>query len=78
VLHIVARSVKVRNMSSLDAYLTTRVTAEQRQQFVEKAARFGKPSEVLRDIIVAFIENRFIVTQPTKVKEVLYVTRSQD
>lgn len=65
-------------MKSLDAYLTTRVTAEQRQQFVVKAERFGKPSEVLRDIIVAFIENRLQVNQPTIVKEVLYVTRSQD
>ena len=65
-------------MSSLDSFMTTRVTAEQRHQFVVKAERFGKPSEVLRDIIVAFIENRLIVTQPTKVKEVLYVTRSQD
>jgi len=65
-------------MSSLNTYLTTRVTAKQRQQFVEKAERFGKPSEVLRDIIVAFIENRLIVTQPSKVKETLYVTRSQD
>lgn len=65
-------------MSSLDSFMTTRITAEQRQQFVAKAERFGKPSEVLRDIIIAFIENRLIVTQPTKVKEVLYVTRSQD
>jgi len=65
-------------MSSLNTYLTTRVTAKQRQQFVEKAERFGKPSEVLRDIIVAFIENRIVIHPPTKVKEVLYVIRSQD
>ena len=78
-MHSVAQPDKVRNMKSpLDSYLTTRLTVEQRKQFVSKAERFGKPSEVLRDIIVAFIENRLIVTQPTKVKEVLYVTRSQD
>lgn len=65
-------------MSSLDSFMTTRVTAKQRQQFIAKAERFGKPSEVMRDIIIAFIENRLIVTQPSKVKETLYVARSQD
>ena len=45
-------------------FLTVRVTNDQYKQFCEKALKIGKPSEVLREIVDAFIENRIQVKPP--------------
>jgi hypothetical protein len=54
-------------------FLTTRVTWAVRQQRLTKSAEYGKPSEVLREFIEAFIEDRLTIKPPVKVKGKLYV-----
>lgn len=59
--------------------LTTRVTKETRDVFFEKASHYGTPSEVLREFVTAFIEDRLQIAPPViSEKESLYVTRKQD
>ena len=40
--------------------------------FVRKATPFGKPSEVLRELVEAFIEGRLKIEKPVTVKDKLY------
>jgi predicted DNA-binding protein len=60
------------------AFLTVRVTGSTRAKFHAKAQKFGQPSDVLREIIEAFIEDRLSIVPPVNRKESLYVTRSQN
>lgn len=46
------------------AYLTVRVADRTRTKFHAKAKRYGTPSEVLRELIDAFIEDR-VKLQPS-------------
>lgn len=62
------------------AYLTVRVTDIARLKFHAKAARLARPSDVLRELVDAFIEDR-ITIQPRVTRnplEKIYVTRTQD
>ena len=61
----------------LNCYLTVRVNQRVRTAFQRKADRYGKPSDVLRELIEAFLDDRLVI-QPNPRKESLYVTRSQD
>ncbi len=45
-------------------FLTVRLTSDQHKQFCDKALKIGKPSEVLREIVDAFIENRIQIKPP--------------
>jgi hypothetical protein len=49
-----------------------RVTPEAKKQFHDKAARFGTPSEVLRELVLGFIEDRVTIVPPADKKESLY------
>lgn len=62
----------------LNCYLTVRVNQQLRQKFQRKAERYGQPSNVMRELIEAFIEDRLTIVPPVNRKESLYVTRSQD
>lgn len=57
-------------------FLVVRVTDKTRTKFHTKAQKFGQPSDVLREIVEAFIEDRLVIQPPVTVKESLYVTRS--
>lgn len=57
-------------------FLVVRVTDKTRTKFHAKAQKFGQPSDVLREIVEAFIEDRLVIQPPVTVKESLYVTRS--
>lgn len=52
--------------------LYLRVTPDTKQRFVEKASRYGTPSDVLRELIMAFVEGRVTLHPPTDRKESLY------
>jgi len=56
------------------------VSDKTRTKFHAKARKFGTPSEVLRELVDAFIEDRVTIQPPVtgNPKEKLYVTRSQD
>lgn len=56
------------------AFLTVRVTAQTRSKFHAKASKFGQPSDVLRELIEAFLEDRLSIVPPVNRKESLYVT----
>jgi hypothetical protein len=62
------------------AYLTVRVADKTRTKFHAKAKKFGTPSEVLRELIDAFIEDRVTINPPVtgNPKEKLYVPRIED
>lgn len=66
------------NPKSRSAFLTVRVTGSMHSKFHSKALRYGKPSDVLREIIEAFLDDRLTITPPVTRKESLYVTRTQD
>ena len=50
------------------AYLTVRVSDKTRARFHAKVKKLGTPSDVLRELIDAFIENRVIIQPPVKSK----------
>lgn len=63
------------------AFLGTRVTKKTYETFRKRAARYGVPSDVLRELIEAFIENRLQIEAPpvtSKWKESPYVNRIQN
>ena len=62
------------------AYLTVRVPINTRTKFHVKSRKFGTPSEILRELVDAFIEDRIAIQPPVirNLKENLYVTRSQN
>lgn len=64
-------------IKSFDTHMTLRVTQRVRTAFNRKAERYGKPSDVLRELIEAFLDDRLVI-QPNPRKESLYVPRSQD
>lgn len=55
-----------------------RVTPTLKQHFTETASRYGTPSDVLRELILAFVEGRITITPPPNQKESLYVPRSEN
>jgi len=62
------------------AYLTVRVSDKTRTMFHAKAKKFGTPSEILRELVDAFIEDRVTIQPPVNgnPKEKLYVHRSKN
>lgn len=63
------------NDQVLDSFLTIRVSKEFRKELNKKAKRYGKPSDVIRQILEAFVEDRVQLT-PSDRKENLYVNRN--
>ena len=54
------------------AFLVVRMTPKMRSQFHKKAERYGKPSDVLREVVEAFIDDRLTIKPPVTPKENLY------
>jgi len=50
----------------LSRFLTTRVTAGDLKEFRRLSAKYGTPSDVLREIVRAFNDDRLIIKQPTQ------------
>lgn len=61
-------------IKSKSAHLSVRVTEKSRIKFHAKVKKLGNPSEILRELIDAFIEDRIIINPPVTSKEKLYVT----
>lgn len=67
------------NMAKQTNFLTARLNPQTAAAFREKAKRYGGVSEVLRELVEAFIEDRLVIQPPVNPKkESLYVARSQD
>jgi hypothetical protein len=61
------------------AFMTVRVTDKTRTKFHDKALKIGKPSEVHREIVEAFVEDRLVIQAPVIRKlEKLYVNRTEN
>ena len=56
---------------NLNKFVATRVTDKVHKKFHVKSKRYGKPSDVLREMIEAFVEGRLVI-QPNPTKESLY------
>lgn len=72
VQHLMEKSM---TRPKFDAFLTVRVSERTRTQFNIKSERYGKPTDVLRELVHAFIDDRISIEAPSTVKESLYVTR---
>jgi len=57
----------------LTKFLTVRLTPSDHKAFHRKADRYGKPSDVLREIVQAFNSDRLVIQPPVIEKESLYV-----
>jgi len=67
------------SMNKRTTFLTVRLRQQTHQAFRARAEKYGGISEVLRELVDAFIEDRIAITPPaTPKKESLYVTRSQN
>lgn len=49
------------NLKNLTAFLTIRVTAKFKNRFHRKAKQYGKPSEVHRELVEAFVDDRVTI-----------------
>lgn len=60
--------------------LVLRLTATLKKRFTTKAERHGRPTDVLRELMTAFVEDRYVIHPSPDVKpqESLYVPRSED
>lgn len=56
-----------------EAFLTVRLPHKAKQAIHEKARLYGRPSDVVREILEAFVENRLVIKAPENRKENLYV-----
>lgn len=66
-------------MTKRSTFLTVRLHQQIHQAFRAKAERFGGVSEVMRELVEAFIEDRVVIHPPVQPKkESLYVARSED
>ena len=59
-------------------FLSVRLTPQDHRTFFRKSKKYGKPSDLLRELVQAFNEDRLTVLPPVNTKESLYVPRSQD
>lgn len=64
------------SIKSKSKFLTVRVSPDSHKKFHTKVKKFGQPSEILREIIQAFIDDRLAIQPPVTPKETLYVTRN--
>jgi hypothetical protein len=55
-----------------------RMTPEAKQTLMDVATQYGEPSDVLREVLLAFVEGRLTIVPPTNKKASLYVPRNQD
>jgi hypothetical protein len=62
----------MKNTEILDTYLNLRINKRRREAFHVKASRYGKPSDILRELIEAFLDDRLVI-KPNPRKENLYV-----
>ena len=53
-------------------FLSTRVNPDTHKKFHAKSKKFGQPTQVLRDIIEAFNDERLTVQPPVTRKESIY------
>jgi hypothetical protein len=66
-------------MNKRTTFLTVRLQQQTHQAFRVKAEKYGGISEVLRELVEAFLEDRLSITPPANPKkESLYVARSQN
>jgi hypothetical protein len=67
--HKYEEMMSVKTMSS---HLTVRISAADHKEFHKKARKYGKPSELLREIVQAFIQDRLVVQPPVNRKASIY------
>ena len=56
-----------------DKYITFRVSNDTHQDFMAKVVRYGVSSDILREMVEAFLDDRLVIKKPDNSKESLYV-----
>lgn len=70
--HFLNRSHDMATKIQKSKFLSLRVTPRTHKAFITKAKQFGGTSEVLDELVTAFLEDRLTITPPTNRKESLY------
>lgn len=70
--HFLNRSHKMATKNPKSKFLSLRVTPKTHKAFSTKAKQFGGTSEVLDELVTAFIEDRVTVNPPATPKKVIY------
>ena len=63
---------------TLSQHLVVRLSAKQIKRFKDKCFNYGSPSEVVRELVDAFVEDRLTIAAPTNTRKSLYVSRSKN
>ena len=57
-----------------DSFITVRVPNNTRLKFYAEASEYGRrPSDLIRELVEAFIENRLVIQPPSNRKELYHV-----
>jgi len=57
---------------TLMVYLTVRISPDLKKKFLKKASSYGKPVEIHRELLTAFVQDRITIERPVDKKEKLY------
>lgn len=62
----------------MNCFLSVRMTNKLHKQFNQKVCKFGTPSDVLRELVQAFVDDRVVIIPSTKgnLLEELYEPRT--
>lgn len=63
---------------NLSSFLSVRVNPQTRKEFLAKAEEYGNATNVLREIVEAFIDDRLVISKPNPRKKELYHVRSKN
>lgn len=63
---------------NLSTFLSVRVNPQTRKEFLDKAEEYGNATNVLREIIEAFVDDRLVISKPNPRKKELYHVRSKN
>lgn len=60
-----------------ESFLSVRISRDLKIKFLNRAARYGSPSDVLREIIQALVDGRLVI-KPDEKRETLYANRNSN
>ncbi len=67
-----------RKRTKQNDYIVLRINTTLKKSFIAKAERYGRQTDVLRELLQSFVDGRVTITPPEVTKEPLYVPRIED
>ena len=68
-------TINAMTHDNLESFFTIRVSNRLKTEFLNRAGKYGIPSDVLREIMQALVDGRLVI-KPDEKRESLYVNRS--